>query len=580
MVRKISQEHEDAIVEAYLNGATLQEVATQFGYHLVTCARVLKRRGVIPRSRRSSRGIPKEHEDAMIEAYLAGATLREAASLFGYDKTTCSNVLKRYGIVTRDRGVPKEHEDAIIAAYLAGATQAEAAALFGYNETTCANILKRRDIPVRSLSEALRIPKEHEDGMIAAYLSGASAEKAAALFGYTDGTCFSALRRRGITPRSHTEVCRIPLKHEEAIVAAYLAGATQADAAALFGYSGDACLNALKRRGIVPRSYAEVFRIPLEHEEEIVAAYLAGATQEEAAALFGYSGKTCLNVLKRRGIIPRNHAEVCSIPPEHEEGMIAAYLAGASTDQAAALFGHNGQTSANVLKRRGIGTRSRRQYAVDESFFDCIDTEEKAYWLGFLTADGGIVGHQIILQLKVSDIYHLHKFAASLDSGHPVSVVNVRGYGRTQPMARLVISSVRLIQALSYLGVGENKSFTVRPCESVPESLLNAYWRGIFDGDGSISRMQSQWSISLCGNLAIVKGFQSFVTQFVHSNAQVRPNKNIFRVSYAGKKLPRAVGNVLYREANIYLDRKYALAKQLCGEFLVDRTATFPEEPS
>jgi hypothetical protein len=86
--------------------------------------------------------IPKEHEDAMIETYLNGATLEQATAPLGYDKTTCSNVLKRRGIAIRDRHIPKEHEDAMIAAYLAGSIQEEASALFGYHKTTCANVLK------------------------------------------------------------------------------------------------------------------------------------------------------------------------------------------------------------------------------------------------------------------------------------------------------------------------------------------------------------------------------------------------------------------------------------------------------
>lgn len=344
MMRKIPKEHEDAMIEAYLNGATQEDAAALFGYRQTTCARALKRRGIIPRSAPGACRTPKEHEDAMIIAYLAGATQEEAFAQFGYDKTTCSNILKRNGIAVRERRIPKDHEEAIIAAYLAGATQEDAASLFGYDGKTCANILKRRSIIPRSSSETSRMPKEHEDGIIAAYLGGASAERAAAEFGYTDDTCFNVLKRRGITPRSHAEACGIPPEHEDAIVAAYLAGATQAEAAALFGYNGSTCLNALKRRGIVPRSHTEVCHIPPEHEDAIVTAYLAGSTQKDAAALFGYSGKACLNALKRRGIIPRGHSEACSIPPEHEDAMIAAYLAGSSTNEAAALSGHNGQT--------------------------------------------------------------------------------------------------------------------------------------------------------------------------------------------------------------------------------------------
>ena len=49
----------------------------------------------------------------------------------------------------------------------------------------------------------------------------------------------------------------------------------------------------------------------------------------------------------------------------------------------------------------------------NENIFDCIDTEEKAYWLGFIFADGSIRSNGSFifeLSLKGSDINHLHKF--------------------------------------------------------------------------------------------------------------------------------------------------------------------------
>ena len=48
-------------------------------------------------------------------------------------------------------------------------------------------------------------------------------------------------------------------------------------------------------------------------------------------------------------------------------------------------------------------------------YFDSIDTEEKAYWLGFLFADGAITqynhSYDIELSLKIDDKEHVEKFA-------------------------------------------------------------------------------------------------------------------------------------------------------------------------
>ena len=175
------------------------------------------------------------------------------------------------------------------------------------------------------------------------------------------------------------------------MIEAYLAGATLEQAAALFGYSLSTCRNILFRHNVPIRS----FRVPLEHEESIKAAYLAGASAKEAVAPFGYSDSTCLKILHRNGIPVR----IQQIPPEHEEAIVKAYQEGATAKQSAA----------------------------DESFFDQIDTEKKAYWLGFLTADGSVnlKNGSITLALKASDQAHIYKFAADLGSQHPVVITGL-----------------------------------------------------------------------------------------------------------------------------------------------------------
>lgn len=317
-------------------------------------------------------------------------------------------------------------------------------------------------------------------------------------------------------------ILKLLLKHEAAIVAAYLSGATASEAVAPFGYSTRACYSVLRRHSIEKRGQF----IPKEQELKIVEAYLAGASQEKAAALFGYTGRTCDAILKRNNIVPRNRSQARRLVP--------------------------------------------RRYNVDEAFFDKIDTEEKAYWLGFLTADGAVYtdAHETIIriQLKATDVNHLHKFAAALHSEHPVVVAEKNGY-KKRLQAHILINSVRLVTALNQLGLNNRKSFTVEPCQQVPPSLLSAYWRGIFDGDGHIgfvtSTCNSFWVMQLCGSKAVVTGFQTYMGQFVNSRAKIRPNASIFSVAYAGTFLPQTIAKILYQDASVYLDRKFEKAQRL-----------------
>src|SRR5581483_4155416 len=70
-------------------------------------------------------------------------------------------------------------------------------------------------------------------------------------------------------------------------------------------------------------------------------------------------------------------------------------------------------------------------YTFDDQFFNVIDTETKAYWLGFITADGCVrtdhYNHQLKVKLKDSDASHLEKLKAALAADHPVKSGERRG---------------------------------------------------------------------------------------------------------------------------------------------------------
>ena len=73
----------------------------------------------------------------------------------------------------------------------------------------------------------------------------------------------------------------------------------------------------------------------------------------------------------------------------------------------------------NFIKKPG----RKNEYVFNEDFFETIDSEEKAYWLGFIYADGYITGDDRCgIALKNIDNIHLEKFKKSIDSNHKISV--------------------------------------------------------------------------------------------------------------------------------------------------------------
>lgn len=96
-----------------------------------------------------------------------------------------------------------------------------------------------------------------------------------------------------------------------------------------------------------------------------------------------------------------------------------------------------------ILKEYGIvdPNRTTRKYFFDESRFHDIDTEEKAYWLGFLYADGYINEdrHAIEIGLKASDKGHLEKFLRFINST-PTPKISFRDVKCGEKYIRLVES--------------------------------------------------------------------------------------------------------------------------------------------
>src|SRR5690606_24292057 len=87
-------------------------------------------------------------------------------------------------------------------------------------------------------------------------------------------------------------------------------------------------------------------------------------------------------------------------------------------------FNVSSPTIQKLLRKEGIIRRvgeSNLKYAQDNDFFKNIDTEEKAYWLGFLYADGYITqNNQLRINLSIEDENHLLKFYNSINSNRSI----------------------------------------------------------------------------------------------------------------------------------------------------------------
>lgn len=221
---------------------------------------------------------------------------------------------------------------------------------------------------------------------------------------------------------------------------------------------------------------------------------------------------------------------------------------------------------ARVL-RHGDPNGGRHQYLLDDGFFDAIDTEAKAYWLGFVTADGcvqaGAVGtsgwqrHSLSVGLKPSDSGHLEKLRADMGAESPVLV--------TPKVASITLSSVHLTESLIRLRVTPRKSLTATPWGG-PADLMRHYWRGMVDGDGTIVKhpgRDNKWHLRFLGSEPVVEAFRVWASAACGSAADKYPKGNIWSWTAGGLASPQALVRELYAGSTVYLDRKHELALQL-----------------
>lgn len=209
-------------------------------------------------------------------------------------------------------------------------------------------------------------------------------------------------------------------------------------------------------------------------------------------------------------------------------------------------------------------------YQCNYDYFENIDSDEKAYWLGFLAADGCNYRREtnatILLNIHQKDLDHLIKFQASLNSNIPIkNLIQNDGFSNNTPMSRFAINSMKMSEDLEKLGIVPRKSLILKP-PIIDEKYYLPFILGYFDGDGSICKLKQynnyEWSIQ--GTKEMLNWINS-VLQLDCKLKQRNPNSNLnnYYISIGGTNKIYNILYKLYNSCNIHLERKYLIYKEL-----------------
>ena len=227
-------------------------------------------------------------------------------------------------------------------------------------------------------------------------------------------------------------------------------------------------------------------------------------------------------------------------------------------------------TVYKYMKQHNIEYKNNhgRKNNFNEDYFESIDTEHKAYWLGFIYADGCVMntgsGNTKInrLQINISnkDIELLIAFCKDINYDETkIQTYEPKGTYSTNLMSRLSINSVKLCSDLAKWGVHPNKTGKLNKLPKLSKELMPHFIRGFFDGDGCITNGPQ---FSIIGDYNFLSNLQTILMlncKLNRTKLRDYPHKqcDIYDMQYGGINNCRKIYNYLYSNATIYLQRKY-----------------------
>ena len=199
--------------------------------------------------------------------------------------------------------------------------------------------------------------------------------------------------------------------------------------------------------------------------------------------------------------------------------------------------------------------RRKCKYKIDESFFEEVNTPEKAYILGLMYADGNnyMSNHhsKACLTLKRSDSYLLDQVNKILGSERPLQIA--------QGNSILNISGKKFSLDLCRLGCVPNKSLilTYPTPDQVPNEFTSHFIRGYFDGDGSVvNHSRTTLGVSIAGSHKFL-GTMADILRNSGVSCSVYCRGNISELRIFRKASVKTFYGIIYHESSIMMIRKY-----------------------
>lgn len=207
---------------------------------------------------------------------------------------------------------------------------------------------------------------------------------------------------------------------------------------------------------------------------------------------------------------------------------------------------------------------SNQKKKLNDSFFHNINSEEKAYWLGFISADGTINNYHsgqygFKLSLKASDDSFLKMFLKSISAKFDIVYKQIKLNNKIYKICEVSFCSKEFVtDLLQYISYNKTQNISM---PHINQKFVRDYIRGFIDGDGCfyINKKNSKkksFEMIAYNEKILLDIQQEFSNNNIVSKIYTLKNENKKLGVYANKSLIR-LHHYLYDDATIYMERKY-----------------------
>lgn len=235
--------------------------------------------------------------------------------------------------------------------------------------------------------------------------------------------------------------------------------------------------------------------------------------------------------------------------------IIERYENGESCLEIGRVFNVSNKTIRRLLDKNDIQNRGNRKHFFNEDVFKSIDSAEKAYWLGFITADGYVNEDRGVLSIKLNakDRTHLEKFIKCINGDE--NMIKTEYHNITgNELSNAVINSRTIVDDLVKLNIRQCKS-SKEQVAPIPKEYIRDYIRGLWDGDGHIGEKE----LDLISSVEVL----DFVQAYLIEECNITKNRIIDHCNthrfYVCKNRVNVLKHLYYNDC-VALDRKYETA--------------------